>query len=94
MTCCCYPAAAQLLARGLNLRQELLAVFLVCTSSSLVLFLPLLAILVRLEAAQALLKVGRAWLNQRGELLTAVTSLLLAAYPGWVWLQAKPPAIS
>jgi hypothetical protein len=86
-------SAAQLLARGLNLCQELLAVFLVCASASMVLFPPLLAILVRWEAAQPLLKVGRAWLNQRGEMLTAVTSLLFAAYLDWVWLQAKSPAI-
>ena len=76
--------AGSLLEAGLGTSQEVLATAVFSLVSSLLLLLPLLAlVLLGQDRVLPLLRRGKDWLYARGDLLVGLVSLALAAYLGW-----------
>jgi hypothetical protein len=76
--------AGSLLEAGLGPSQEVLATAVFSLVSSLLLLLPLLAlVLLGQDRVLPLLRRGKDWLYARGDLLVGLVSLALAAYLGW-----------
>jgi hypothetical protein len=76
--------AGSLLEAGLGKSQEVLATAVFSLVSSVLLLLPLLAlVLLGPERVLPLLRRGKDWLYARGDLLVGLVSLALAAYLGW-----------
>lgn len=76
--------AGSLLEAGLGVGSELLAAAVFTLVSSLLLLLPLLALLLLgAERVQPLLRGGKQWLFDRGDLLVGLVSIGLAVYLGW-----------
>jgi hypothetical protein len=72
------------LQAGLGMGGELLATAVFSLVSSLLLLLPLLALLLLgAERVQPLLRAGKQWLFARGDLLVGLVSIGLALYLGW-----------
>jgi hypothetical protein len=76
-------SAGTLLAAGLGGASELAVAALFSLASSLLLLLPLLALLLGRERVQPAFEAGRRWLIGNGDGLVGSISLLLAAYLGW-----------
>jgi len=76
--------AGSLLQAGLGLGGELLATAVFTLVSGLLLLLPLLALVaLGAERMQPLLRGGKEWLFNRGDLLVGLVSIGLALYLGW-----------
>lgn len=76
--------AGSLLQAGLGVGGELLATVVFTLVSSLLLLLPLLALVaLGAERVQPLLLGGKQWLFARGDLLVGLVSIGLALYLGW-----------
>ncbi|QVL52121.1 MAG: GAP family protein [Cyanobium sp. M30B3] len=76
--------AGSLLQAGLGVGGELLATAVFTLVSSLLLLLPLLALVaLGAERVQPLLLGGKQWLFARGDLLVGLVSIGLALYLGW-----------
>jgi hypothetical protein len=76
--------AGSLLQAGLGPGGELLATAVFTLVSSLLLLLPLLALVaLGAERVQPLLRGGKQWLFARGDLLVGLVSIGLALYLGW-----------
>lgn len=76
--------AGSLLEAGLPRTQEALATAVFSLMCSLLLLLPLLALLLLgRERMLPLLQGGRHWIETRGDLLMGLVSLALAGYLGW-----------
>jgi hypothetical protein len=81
--------AGSLLQAGLGVGGELLATALFTLESSLLLLLPLLAlVLLGTERGQPLLRAGKQWLFTRGDLLVGLVSVGLALYLGWQGIES------
>ncbi len=76
-------SAGALLAAGLGRGGELAGVALFSLTTSLLLLLPLLALLLGRQRVQPLLERSRIWLVQSGDSLVGAMSLLIAVYLGW-----------
>jgi hypothetical protein len=76
--------AGNLLQAGLGPGAELLATAVFTLVSSLLLLLPLLAVLLLgTERVQPLLRSGKQWIFSRGDLLVGLVGIGLAVYLGW-----------
>ena len=76
-------SAAVVLAAGLPTWQELVGLLAFTTGASLLLMLPLAAVLIGREKVLPLLEKGKQVLFARGELVVSGVSLALGGYLGW-----------